>query len=361
MSKPDSYMRLSDAFLKRFDWKATHVTRERFLNWARTDHVPPIGIGDRQYEPLKKGQPVSASIVKAFSAFLTIHLGKVEHTVSSIAEACGAPGKNNVDLRPTSGGWTEMYAKHFGRRLEVPDEAFCADEADITLACVMIYKSISVQDGLKLSDGKALEYAEGITKRSLDQYAQTIFEFWKANLHSVMFSVLQRKDEAVRTGVTVVVPVKEEFYRSFKAGNELEVDIPASRLLHESEFLLGHAMAENRDIDVRRDKGSKIIAHSKANFYQLASLCPPFQSSLEPHLVTFAGTKENAKRLRLFGFRETGTNTPGAGKTIVEFAPPVWGERGADYPVASVEYWSINGVINMFQNHIALARKRYDA
>lgn len=348
------WMCLRQSFRETFPWNHQDLTRDGFRKWARTKREPAINVTAQHWRPMKVGEPVPRDMVEAFSEYVALHhmLPVNDCRLSVIADACGPPGEGKASEE----GWKSLFTT-FSRAFAIDDASYCRNEDDLMFAARMVMECLPVHEGLTLSGREAIAYSEGVMKRSLEEYARTLLTFWQANEHSVLFATLRRGDTVERTGVMVVVPITEDFKRRFYAGEADEATITAADLAPRSNYVLGCAVAENRAIDQRRDKMRRNWTHSRTNIYQLASLfLPVHHDAWQPHIVTFLGSSENARRLRSYNFLPVGVKTNLTGRDVVEFAPPPKEKLGMAYPIALAEYLAMRSLIQIYQAYIEAQR-----
>jgi hypothetical protein len=354
------YMRLRKVFLDAFPWNHKKLTREGFRRWARTLRTPPINFPIQQWRPLHEGEPVPIDRVAVFCEYIGDIVGiwpKHECLLSKIAVDCGPPDRSLVKSRLRKiDAWTSGWQKLLVQVLDkypLDDLAYCADESDLALASRMIFECLGWHDK-RLTGKSAVAYAVEVMHRTPEAYADTLALFWKTNEHAVLFATERQGDLTRRISVNVCVPVTEDFYWRFHRGEACESRITSDDLLPQSRYVFFTAVAENCSIDLKRNKIGRSLAHSRSSLYQLAALLMPVQQEdCSPHIITFAGSKENAKRLRAYNFEPTGAKTVSNGHDIMTFARP---DRSKLTPFAYLhamgEYLPMKAMIQLYQIYI---------
>jgi hypothetical protein len=365
-SAKQPFLSLREAFRTTFPWNHQRLTRDGFRQWARAKRIPPININAHHWRPMRDGKPVPRPMIEAFSEFIALHqiLPPNDCRLSVIAEQGDAPAASKA----SSGGrqrpyyaltYRELYFQ-LCQVLAVDDHARCEDESDLWQAARMIVECVGWHEK-RLSGKNAIAYGEGLMRRSLDDYAQELLGYWQANEHAVMFATLRQGNEAERIGVSVSMPVTEAFYRRMRSGEADESRIASDDLAPQSQYVLALAFAENVAIDLKRNKVTRSLVQTRTAMYQLSSLFLPVQhEAWQPHILTFAGTGENGKRMRAYGFSPTGARLPSSGREIVEFAPPDKEKHGLAYCKALAEYLPMRSLIQVFQAYIESQRRLDD-
>ncbi|AGA31689.1 hypothetical protein [Singulisphaera acidiphila] len=361
-SGPRQFMRLRDSFRTAFPWNHHDLTRDGFRQWARKKRQPPINVDAHHWKPLREGEAVPREMVEAFSEYAALMLlvPAGECRLSVIAETCDPPEKKKTASggRPRvayASGWKYLYS-FWADSFAIDESARCNDESDLLVAARYVFECVGWHDK-RLSGNSAIAYAEGVMKRTLEEYAQALLLFWQTNEHAVLFATQKRGGTVERIGVSVCVAVTEDFYRRFRAGEAMESQIEPGDLVPQSQFVLIQAYAENVAIDLKQNKVARSLAQSRNALYQLASLFLPVQyDAWQPHMVTFAGSTENGKRQHAYGFSPTGAKLAETGKIIVEFAPPTPDKQGVGYVKALAEYLPMKSLIQIFQAYIESQR-----
>jgi hypothetical protein len=362
-SNTRQFMRLRETFSSAFPWNHHDLTREGCRLWARTKRQPPIYLDAHHWRPLRDGKPVPREMAEAFSEYISwLHiLPANDCRLSVIAVACEPLGKTKTDVanRPRLtyvAGWKYVYNFIVNCPFGIDERARCENETDLLLAARVIFEGFAWHDK-RILGKSAIPYAESVMKRTVDEYAQALLLFWQVNEHAVLFATQRRGGTVERVGACVCVAVTEEFYRRFRSGKADESRIAPGDLAPQSQYVLVDAYVENVAIDLKQNKVARSLSQTRSSLYQLASLFLPVQhEAWQPHIVTFAGSTENAKRLRAYGFSPTGAKLPETGKDIMEFAPPQPEKHGVGYLKALAEYLPMKSLIQIFQAYIETQR-----
>jgi hypothetical protein len=352
---PIAYARLRPESLAGLDWN--RLTRDAFRSWARTRRRPPINVPAQAWRPLREGRPVRRAIVEAFSEYIADVRGLLppaECRYSRIAADCDPPAPEGRVLRPTFEATWSVFSAYLNEFYGLHERAYCADEADLELAASLVMEYLAAQEG-KLPPGPAaLAFAEEYTRVRLDEYARHLKDAWTKNEHCVLFATLEQGGTVRRVGVSALCPLTDGGRDRFLRGEIDATDLAPDDILATGDCVLATGFAENPRLDLRRDKATRAMALLRTTCYQLAALLRPIDQVPRPTLVALAGTGENGRRLRNFGFSPTGARTPRAGHDIVQFAEPSLREFGLRYPVALGEYHAMRNIVRVYQSHIAV-------
>jgi hypothetical protein len=363
-NKKRRFMCLRKEFREAFPWNAVELKRDGFRRWARSERIPPINVPAQHWRPMREGEPVPAATIEAFSEYI----GKVKSIVSTedsmpsrIAEDCEPPDapKGRDRQKDAWGlGWKELYVQ-LSDAFKLDDEAHCADEDDLALAAAMIFECEGWRHDKRLAGRQAVAYAQDLIGCSADEYAQALLLYWKANEHAVLFPTQRRGGSVQRIGVNVSVPVSEEFYTRFRQGLEGEVISTPGHILPRSRFVFIAAMADDINIDLKRVKAARSMAHFRNILYQIAAVSEPVEkpdSAL--HLISYLGSKEIGKRSNTYGFTRLNSRMPPTGDVIIEFSPPVKEELSRlAYAAALGNYLPMKGLIQVYQAFIDAERR----
>lgn len=350
MAKKTGYMRLTESFLGSFNWQYHHVTRQSFGEWARSVRIPPLGVDEHQYRPMKEGRPVPAGFIATFSEYLSASLSNGQYSASEIASLCGPESdlpKRNERMRfAWSLGWRELFAE-ITRPFAPPTEAYCKDENDIAAVATMVMQCVTAQIGKPLTGRAAIACAEEYMGRTHDEYIRWLLTLWQANRHTVLFATQRIESSTQRVGTTVIAPVTEAFYQRFRQGNAEDSDCGPGDLSRQSKYLFIEAVAENMELKRNQAKAHRSMAMANTHLYQFAALCPPLNSTgdTDPTMFTFAGTPEGMTRLQTYNYVDVGTKTPLTGKAVMEFGRPTEG-------LALSRYRIMQALVSMYQAHI---------
>jgi hypothetical protein len=346
-----SHMRLKDEFWKNFTWKA--IKRDGFIAWAH-NRTPPVVVALQRWAPFKRGTAVRSDMVVAFSDYCKKILGDYpDWKVEAIAEPCAPPkGKSPSG----SGAWKRGFGfigmlRYLGQMLQVPDEAFCRNEADLALAAHMIFRTVGALHNPSLTDEAADKEGERILKRTQAEYTSMLTMLWEKNPYTVLFATRREGGELRRVGVALQIPMIPSFYKRFRAGEVEDCDLSSEDVLSESKYVLIAGAAENRvELDAGQSAGPRSLAIVSTLLFQTAMMVPALdRKNASPVLVTFEGTPEVRKRAANYGVRSTGTYTRLTEKAISEFAKPNRKELGRHYPVALGQYWALKAILIMYQ------------
>jgi hypothetical protein len=353
-------MCLRGEFRESFPWTLVELKRDAFRRWARSERIPPINVPAQHWRPMREGEPVAATTIEAFSEYI----GKVKSipsvhdcTPAKIAMHCGPPdpAAKGKDRQKDAWrlGWKELYVQ-LSDGFTLDDEAHCADEDDLALAAAMIYECEGWRHDKRLTGRQAIAYTNELVGCTCDEYAQALLTYWKANEHAVLFPTQRRGGSVQRIGVNVSVPLTEDFYRRFRQGLEGEIVSAPGCIVARSKYVYMAAMAEDINIDLKRGKAARSLAHFRNILYQLAAVSEPLeQHGNALHLITYQGSKETTKRSSAYGFTELASKIPRTGDTIVEFAPPVKEELTRFAYVAALgSYLSMKGLVQIYQAFI---------
>jgi hypothetical protein len=77
----------------------------------------------------------------------------------------------------------------------------------------------------------------------------------------------------------------------------------------------------------------------------MALLCPHRSN---PRILAFAGTDENEKRGKIYGFVDTGSTTPSSGKAVFELAPPDRAS-GPQYAQSLAHYLAMKSLLQLYR------------
>lgn len=352
------YMRLRPEFLAGFDWRRAGVRRQEFAEWARKKRDPPLRVDERNWTPLKAGQPVPWEMVEALSEYLIAVLklkgGKDSYRLVLIAENADAPQEPAPVPESGLNAWRLNFLKLFTLKTEaftVPHDAYCRDERDIMDAAVMIMHAVGYRETKSASRDACLEHAARMMKRTPAEYARLLLDGWKANENAVLFTLQRQPDGAsLRAGVSVVIPVSKGYYRRFRDGATDEMEATPADMPANSLFLLMDAVAENHEMDIRQEKGRRSMDQAGTVLYQFASLCPSLNSwSANPTTLCFGGDGESVQRLKSYHYKEVGTLTKLTGRPVMEFAPPSRKRLGASSPIDLAHYLAMKSTLLIYQ------------
>jgi hypothetical protein len=364
MSAKQEYMRLTDEFRESFNWKAPGLSRQGFCQWARQERVPFLRLSERDWAPLKEGMAIAREKLAAFSEYISDVLNLGRYPLSKIAVACPPEPQPQAGMAarvPNAYrvGWAGLYG-YLARNFTIPEEAYCQNESDVAAAARMVAQAVCREE--TKAGETAIARGEGAIGSAWDGYSSWLLSLCRANEKTVLFTLGdEQAGTRPRIGVSVVVPLKREFYESFRRGEALDSDIGPEHLAAASEYLLVDAIAENHDLsDVRRAKARRSMSQAGTVLFQLASLCPPLERfNVNPRIISFAGTRENEERLRAYSFVEIGTQTRLTGRTILELAPPSAAALRSRYPLALAQYIAMKAALLLYQASIA-AQQRLD-
>lgn len=360
--KHRSSMRLTAEFRAGFDWKPPAFDRAAFETWARETRKPPLRFDFvHKWRAFRDGEPVAREVVEAFSEYISDELNLGRHPVSAIAAPCdpaehedGNHAHRLPNLWSVKGGWqTAMDYFRVLRDLSIPDEAYCRNESDIREATRIIVRNFGESHNKTLVGDEVIAFAERVSHRPLDQYAETLCRFWRANESAVLFATLVKDGAPVRVGVAACAAVTEEYYRRFRGGEHESLDITERDLLPQSLFIHIETVADNREYDFRWAKAARSAAIARTVVSQIASLSPPLnKSGADLRLIAATGAKESAERARTYGFQPVGARCRLSQMPIVEFAPPVPNAMGYYPPRELAAYWAMKLAVLVFQTHV---------
>lgn len=323
------HMMLRPEFLGTFPWDHPQLFRDAFRLWALKTRQPPINIRPHLWVPLKEGRAVRRVIVEAFCEYIGEKLEILPRSrceVGKIAVPCDPPppeSRHGVPARRIAweSGWISIFQQMI-YNLSITDESYCFDEADVAHAARIVMTSLSYYAGNRFPEPEAIAYAETRINRPIAEYTSDLIRYWKKNEHSIMFATVRRGSRIERVGVSIVVPVTDQYKARLYGGladvNAIADDDVAARSMN-VQFA---GLSEDRAIDVRRDKAARAGAQILTLIYQLAAALSPVVNDGQPCIISFAGTEVNTRRLRAYGFKEIGVTTPNTRVSIMEFSEP---------------------------------------
>ena len=348
-------LKLRPAFLEMFNWNQEGMTRKAFFTWARKQRVPAVRLSEHQWRPLRLGEPVTRVTIESFSEYISDHLRLGKFPVAEIAEPSELPPTSGRDRRnDRSGGvwklgWGRLYS-YLISGWQIPEEAYCRNEEDLALAARIVVESVGYHNDHTLSPEKARVLGERIMRRTVDEYVDLLLRFWKGNERSVLFATIDENGEPMRVGVNVVVPLTRGAYERFRDGQMEDMDIRPEDIESPSPFVHQNAVNERILPDMRRAKAARESAQIRTLAYQYSSLFPlVYRPSVHPHIITFAGTPENGKRLESYEYLPVGTRTRETGMAIYEFGKPGRKKAGAAYLKAVSSYMAMRASIMLGQ------------
>jgi hypothetical protein len=358
MADDQRYMRLKPEFLAGFDWRKAGVSRQLFAEWARKKRQPPLRVDERNWSPLKAGQPVPWEMVEALSEYLIDVLklkgGKDSFRLILMADHCDAPEKPKSVSDSGLNAWRMNFLKLFTLKTSaftMPTEAFCRGESDIMDAALMIMHAIGYRATKSPSEEACLEHSVQEMKRTPAEYARLLLDAWKANEHAVLFTIQRHKDgTSSRIGVTVTFPLTKACFHRFRNGEAVDIALTTKDMQAKSLYLYLAAVVENPEIDMRKEKGRRSMDQISTILYQLAALCPSLTSwTANPTLLSHFSEPESIARLKSYQFKPVGARTPLTNLEVVEFSPPANDEQNPATPLNFAHYLALKSILLIYQ------------
>jgi hypothetical protein len=358
MADDQRYMKLRPEFLAGFDWRKAGVSRQAFAEWARKKREPPLRVDERNWSPLKAGQPVPWEMVEALSEYLIDILklkdGKDNFRLVQMAEHCDAPRKSEKGSDSGLNAWRLNFAQLFTLKTSsftIPPEAYCRGESDIMDAALMVMHAIGYRATKSPSKEVCINYSVGYMKRTPGEYARLLLDAWKANEHAVLFTIQRHKDGTTsRLGVSTTFPLTKRCFDKFRSGETVDIALTHSDMQKNSIYLLIAAVTENAEIDLRKEKGRRSMGELNTLLYQLAALCPSLNSwTVNPTLVSHASEPESIERLKSYQFKPVGTRTTLTDLEVVEFAPPAHDKLKTATPLDFAHYLALKSILLIYQ------------
>ena len=324
------FVRLKPEFLASFDWRKAGVRRQEFAEWARRKREPALRVDERNWSPLKAGDPVPWDMVDALSEYvidiLKLKGGADKYRLIQIAEPSDPPSGRAIVTQTGGNAWRMNFLKLFSLKttaFSVPPGAYCRGEGDLMDAALMIMHAVGYGETKSTNKAACLEYAGNLMKRTPAEYARLLLDGWKANEHAVLFAMQRQKDGTMmRAGVSVVIPISKPFFKRFRMGEAEDIDALPADMCGNSLLLLFNAVSDNPELDHRQGKARRSMDQAGIVLFQFASLCLPLNSwSANPTIITQGGGAESIRRLNSYHFKEVGRHTRLTGKPVMEFAP----------------------------------------
>ena len=243
------WSRLRPDFRDKFDWTGSSKLCRAFAHWARTERQPPIRVDiQHSWRPFRDGEPVSLSMVEAFSEYITDVLKRGSYPLLAMAEPSAPPQvAKGAEREPDlwGHGWAGVFS-YFAKNFSPPEEAYCRDEDDLMMASRMVIRHVGEAMKPSLRGEAAIAHGERHIGVTVDAYAAYLLKLWKANDSSILFATLARGAAQVRVGCIVSAAVTDEFYYRFRAGKLEDSDMTDADILPEGLNILIAAAAENK-------------------------------------------------------------------------------------------------------------------
>ena len=120
------------------------------------------------------------------------------------------------------------------------------------------------------------------------------------------WSVVRAWHRSAPVGVSIMLPLSAAAYEDVYQGRLTPYDCTARHLDQPSLNLGIEAVAERPSL-VGRENPNPTLSMRVATLFQLASLarCNRLESAAKLRILSFAGTPENARRLKIIGFGPT--------------------------------------------------------
>lgn len=204
----------------------------------------------------------------------------------------------------------------FVRRAIGPGErTFCTDVEDAREAAAEMRRGWGEHLG-RFADPthrKDLFDADCRLNEDIENYARRYVDIWRVNPDCILYSCVGED----RTGLSFVLPVTDEAYRSMRDGERHFMQITADDILPRSQNLILDSLVE---IPGRTQPGWHQMTSSLSFtlFFQLAML------SVDPvdpafRMLGFGASPMNAKRLESVAFSRVGTRMPTFKFPLYEF------------------------------------------
>lgn len=198
-----------------------------------------------------------------------------------------------------------------------PDpNAFCRSVDDTKLAIRSMRDSWSKHLERTQSLGEVNEFSQADEKlsREYERYEHRYLKIWQTNPNTIVFAT----DSQERVGCCVVLPVSKPAYDDIRNGTRSFMEINASDVLHESQYLILDSAVELRCTSKPQLFDSS-YSLSFALFYQIALLSEnPVAESFR--MVGFGASPINLERLAGIGFSPCGIKMPDFDFQVCEFS-----------------------------------------
>jgi hypothetical protein len=305
------------------------------------------GIKTEKYTQLKRGQVVA----ERFSSLLVQMLqrdvqGGVSDNYSKAfvsylkdhgIDAATAPMEQIIDCvcgpfadRPTEGG---AIADFLQRGVDAVSDLFrakqrlerhiqaCASENQVREAVRWIFVAVArcmAKNGERLTIDEAIRAAAEIMHIEAEDYQRSAVEWWKFN----PWTVLLTRGAKRPTGVAIVLPLAANGYEEIIGGRQMPQHTTPSQLCVPTSTLYFEAIAE-RPAEMGAEPGDETRVTRRLFAAVLAQSSVLSRSLVSPKsgnikFVSFAGTPTNVKRLKSYGFRQTGKYMQHVGAEFLE-------------------------------------------
>ena len=204
----------------------------------------------------------------------------------------------------------------FVRRAVTPDRrCFCEDMDDARVAVAEMRRGWGehLNRFADARKGDRLFDADRRLNKDYPGYERRYLDIWRANPRSILFSTLGD----TRTGLSFVLPVRDEAYEAMRGGRRHFMEITADDILPESQNLILDSLVELPDAP-KISWYQVTSSLSFTLFFQLAVLSiDPVSPSFR--MLGFGASPMNARRLESVAFRKVGTRMPAFDFPLYEF------------------------------------------
>lgn len=336
-------------------FRSMGLGRVGFADWCRHERQPHMSFNERYWPKMMSGEIVPWDLLDALSEYVSERLDLGQYPLSRIAKPSPPPSS----VQPGRNLWNDGFVGALDRVSElfsVHELSFCRNPQDIQAAARLVVTDVGrCHSAKELTEAEAIQLGVEVMCRTLDEYVAQLESWWQCNPRTVMFAVRREKGKPYRrVGVTVIVPITEDFYVRMARGEASDMDLTPTDIVYPSARFHVNAVAEERDVSKKRLLAfGRAVIHTGS--YQIAMLSPELEKNTAyPAIVTFAGTKVTEQRVANTGYSNAGHEMPRVGK-------PVFTLSADNGILGNKQYGAFYVIIRLYQTGLKSERQLVDA
>lgn len=271
------------------------------------------GVSRRVLQKAEQGlHDVSDSILHLLADELEL---AYEDVIASDEEERGAGKARSPDPDDAFQVWPWSLSDFIHGTAVPSPGAFCRSAEDATRAIQAMRENWTthLERTSYLSDSDVFAEGNDQINREYQRYEERYAAIWKANPHTILYSTVGED----KSGLCVVLPVTREAYRAMRKGERSFMEIEASDVLRESQYLILDSAAEIRcDGELHWNQVTNSLSFTL--FYLISLLSEnPVASSFR--MLGFGASQTNLERLSGIGFSPCGVEMPRFKYQVCEF------------------------------------------
>lgn len=240
---------------------------------------------------------------------------KVAVTLKMIADSDQAAYEQHADAFRRLPGLLFEHVARFSKR-KGPDATRVPSmhEAEKIVRRMRENWKLHLEQVCDLKRNSRLRKIDVLLDERCDEYVDRYVQIWHRSRESLMCAVSKNE----QTGGSIVLPVTDEAYEAFVAGERPYMDIRNGDILPQSQNLIYDSMVEFLDAP-QRSWFDITNSLSATVMYQSVALSKDVTAD-NFRIASFEASPANAKRLKSVGFRRNGRHTKQYEFPIYEFA-----------------------------------------